>query len=302
MVRRIMVLGESPRDVATSRGLSPKTVRKWLRRVQAAPGEPAALQDHSSRPLGSPQRTSAARREEVIELRRRRLNYAQIAELLQLSKPTICRILRQAGLNRLSRMEPAEPVVRYERAQPGELLHFDIKKLGKIEIIGHRITGDRTKRSRGAGWEYLHVVIDDHSRLAFAALLPCESQLSAIPFLEASLAFFSKLGVKAQRVMTDNGSCYRSKSFALKCKNNELRHVRTRPYRPKTNGKAERFIQTICREWAYAQSYAHSDERQAHLLPWLHRYNWHRPHTALKNKAPISRSPLSGDNLVRLHT
>jgi len=174
--------------------------------------------------------------------------------------------------------------------------------LGEIEAVGHRITGERQGKVRGAGWEYLHVVIDDHSRVAFAALLPNEKHESAVPFLEASLAFFTKLGVSAQRIMTDNGRCYCSHSFALTCQRYNLRHLRTRPYRPKTNGKAERFIQTICREWAYAQAYAHSNERQAHLLPWLHRYNWHRPHTSLKNKTPISRLPLSGDDLLRLHT
>jgi len=298
MIERVRS-GQSPRDLARSLGLCPKTVRKWVKRAAQGDGWE---QDRTSRPLRLYRPTPAARCEEVIDLRRRRLTYAQISSLVRLSKPTICRILRRQGLNRLSRIEPAEPVVRYERAQPGELLHFDIKKLGRIELVGHRITGDKTKRSRGAGWEYLHVVIDDHTRIAFAALLPSERKESAVPFLEAALAFFSKLGVTAQRVMTDNGMCYRATSFALTCQRYNLRHLRTRPYRPKTNGKAERFIQTICREWAYAQSYAHSDERQAHLLPWLHRYNWHRPHTALKNKTPISRLPLSEDDLLRLHS
>ena len=290
--------GQSPRDLARSLGLCPKTVRKWLKRAAQGAGWE---QDRTSRPLRLYRPTPSAQCEEVIALRQRRLSYAQISSIMGLSKPTICRILRRNGLNRLARLEPAEPVVRYERSQPGELLHFDIKKLGRIEVIGHRITGNRHVRAKGAGWEYLHVVIDDHSRLAFAALLPSEGYVSALRFLEASLAFFSKLGVTAQRLMTDNGSCYRAKPFKLACVANKMRHIYTRPYRPKTNGKAERFIQTVCREWAYAQAYAHSDERQAHLLPWLHRYNWHRPHTALKNKTPISRLPLSGDDLLRLH-
>jgi transposase InsO family protein len=257
--------------------------------------------DRTSRPRGLYRPTASARCEEVIALRRRRLSYAQISSIVGLSKPTICRILRREGLNRLKRLDPVEPIVRYERAHPGELLHFDIKKLGRIEAVGHRITGERQGKVRGAGWEYLHVVIDDHSRIAFAALLPNERKESAVPFLEAALAFYTKLGVSAQRVMTDNGMCYRATSFALTCQRYNVRHLRTRPYRPQTNGKAERFIQTICREWAYAQAYDHSDERKAHLLPWLHRYNWHRPHTALKNKTPISRLPLSGDDLLRLH-
>jgi transposase InsO family protein len=298
MVRRVRA-GQSPRDVATSLGLCAKTVRKWVKR--AAQGE-GWERDRTSRPMRLYRPTPAVLCEEVIALRRRRLNYAQIAEVLKISKPTICRILRRNGLNRLDRMEPAEPIVRYERAHPGELLHFDIKKLGRIEAVGHRATGDRRDRVRGAGWEYLHIVIDDHSRVAFAAVLPNEGYTSALCFLEASLAFFSKLGITAQRLMTDNGSCYRAKPFKRACVAHNMRHIYTRPYRPKTNGKAERFIQTICREWAYAQSYFHSDERHAHLLPWLHRYNWHRPHTSLKNKTPISRLPLSGDDLLRLHS
>jgi transposase InsO family protein len=300
MVRRVAE-GQSRRDVATSLRLSPKTVRKWLRRAAEQPGRVAALWDRSSRPRAHPRQTGAGRRAEVMALRERRLNYDQIAELTKLSKPTICRILRQEGMNRLPSLTVPEPVVRYERARPGELLHFDIKKLGRIEVVGHRITGDRSKRARGAGWEYLHVVIDDHTRIAFAAVLPSESKESAVPFLEAALAFYAQLGVSAERVMTDNGSCYCSRSFALTCVRYNLRHLRTRPYRPKTNGKAERFIQTIVKGWAHGQKYAHSDERKAHLLPWLHRYNWHRPHHSLKKKTPISRLQLDGDNLLRLH-
>ena len=292
------MLGHRPRDLARSLGLCPKTVRKWVKRAL----EGQSLEDRSSRPRRLYRATPQDKREEVLALRRRRLSYGQIAERLSLSKATICRILRAEGLNRLSRMEPAEPIVRYERARPGELLHLDIKKLGRIEVVGHRITHDRTKRSRGAGWEYLHVVIDDHSRLAFATLMPDESEQSAVAFLNAALGFYRSLGVRPQAVMTDNGSCYCSRFFALTCRKNNLIHLRTRPYRPRTNGKAERFIQTLCNSWAYAQSYAHSDERAAYLLPWLHRYNWHRPHTSLHRSTPISRLRLSEDNLVRLHT
>ncbi len=303
MVRRVMVNGQSPQAVATTWGLCPKTVRKWVRRAQQLPAVTVpAMRDRSSCPGSSPTRTSEALREQVIGLRRQRFNYGRIAATLHLSKPTICRILRRAGLNRLKSLDPAPPVVRYERAAPGDLLHFDIKKLGRIELVGHRITGDFTQRSRGGGWEYLHVVIDDHSRIAYAQVLPSETKQSAIPFLQASLAFFSALGVQSHQVMTDNGSCYKSKDFGQSCRSLGVKHIRTRPYTPKTNGKAERFIQTICREWAYAHSYSHSNQRTAQLLPWLHSYNWHRPHTALKNKAPISRLPLSRDNLMRLHT
>ncbi len=298
MVRRATVLGQRPRDLARSLGLCPKTVRKWLGRAREGQG----LEDRSSRPRRLARQSPAQQREEVCALRRRRLSYGQISEQVGLSKATICRILRAQGLNRLERIELTEPVVRYERSQPGELLHLDIKKLGRIEAIGHRITGNRRDHVRGAGWEYLHVVIDDHSRLAFAALLPSEREESAVFFLEAALAFYRNLGVRPQAIMTDNGSCYRSRRFALTCRKNNLRHIRTKPYTPRTNGKAERFIQTLCREWAYAQAYAHSDERSAYLLPWLHRYNWHRPHTSLQRSSPISRLHLCGDNLMRLHT
>jgi len=292
------VLGHRPRDLARSLGLCPKTVRKWVKRAEQG----QSLEDRSSRPRRLYRPTPQEKREEVLALRRRRLSYGQIAEKLGLSKATICRILKAEGFNRLSRIELAEPVVRYERARPGELLHLDIKKLGRIEAVGHRITGDRRDHLKGVGWEYLHVVIDDHSRLAFATLMPDESEHSAVAFLHAALGFYRSLGVRPQTIMTDNGSCYCSRFFALTCRKNNLRHLRTRPYRPRTNGKAERFIQTLCREWAYAQAYAHSDERSAHLLPWLHRYNWHRPHTSLQRSAPISRLHLSEDNLLRLHT
>ena len=294
MVRSVTVLGHRPRDLARSLGLCPKTVRKWVKRAL----EGQSLEDRSSRPRRLSRQTPVNKRLEVVALRRRRLGYEQIAEKLCLSKATICRILKAEGLKRLSRMEPAEPVVRYERARPGELLHLDIKKLGRIECVGHRITNDRTKRSRGAGWEYLHVVIDDHSRLAFATLMPDETDESAVAFLQAALAFYRNLGVRPQTIMTDNGSCYRSRFFELTCRKNNLLHIYTRPYRPRTNGKAERFIKTLCSNWAYA----HSDERAAYLLPWLHRYNWHRPHTSLHRSTPISRLRLSEDNLLRLHT
>jgi transposase InsO family protein len=277
-------------------------VRRWVARWNEAPGSTKVFEDRSSRPALSPRRTSAALVERIVELRRQRLCYAAIAEQTGVSKPTICRALRARRLNRLRHLEPAEPVLRYERAAPGELLHFDIKKLGRIERVGHRISGDRRDRTRGAGWEFVHVVIDDHSRLAFAALMPDERQDSAVAFLDAALAFFARLGVKAQRIMTDNGACYQAHAFARACQRHKLRHLRTRPYRPKTNGKAERFIQTLSREWAYARSYHHSDERTAHLLPWLHRYNWHRPHSALNRMPPVSRLNLDENNLLRLHT
>lgn len=213
------------------------------------------------------------------------------------------RILKRLGLNRIAALEPAEPVRRYERETPGELIHIDIKKLGRFERVGHRITGSPQKgKSRGAGWEFVHVCIDDASRLAFSQILPDERKESAVAFLKAAIAYYASLGVIVARVMTDNGSCYRSKAFRDACRDLGLKHIRTRPYTPKTNGKAERFIQTALREWAYAQAYPTSDRRAQELPIWLHRYNWHRPHGSLKSKPPISRLALNRDNLLRLHT
>ena len=216
---------------------------------------------------------------------------------------TVSRILRRLGLNRLSALEPAEPVRRYERAAPGEILHIDIKKLGKFNRIGHRITGERTGQSntRGVGWEYVHLAIDDHSRLAYSEILPDETRASCLRFLFNALRFFRSLGVKVERIMTDNGSSFRSHRYAKALRRLRIKHLRTRPYTPRTNGKAERFVQTSLREWAYARAYNTSDERAAELPFWLHRYNWHRPHGSLKSKPPISKLTQTEDNLLRLH-
>ena len=184
------------------------------------------------------------------------------------------------------------------------MIHIDIKKLGRFSRVGHRITGERSgqSRTRGVGWEFVHVCIDDNSRVAFVQILPDERKTSAVAFLEAAVDYYARLGITVERVMTDNGSCYRSKTFAKACKRLGLRHIRTRPYTPKTNGKAERFIQTALREWAYAQAYQNSSQRAQELPQWLHRYNWHRPHGSLKAYTPISRLGLSEDNLLRLHS
>ena len=242
--------------------------------------------------------------ERVEALRRQRWTGKQIAAEVDVSPATVSRILRRLGLNRIQALEPAEPVRRYERDRPGELIHIDIKKLGRFERIGHRITGKRTgiATSRGSGWEYVHVAIDDASRIAFSQILPDERKESAVAFLKAAIAYYQSLGVTVARVMTDNGSCYRSAAFRNVCHGLGLRHIRTRPYTPRTNGKAERFIQTALREWAYAQAYPTSDRRAEELPIWLHRYNWHRPHGSLKSKPPISRLALTRDNLLRLHS
>jgi transposase InsO family protein len=292
--------GQTPEAVGEAAGVCPRTVRKWVDRYRRE--GLAGLHDRSSRPHRLHRPTPQAVVEQVEALRRQRHTGKQIAAELGISAATVSRILRRLGLNKLSALEPAEPVRRYEREHPGELIHIDIKKLGKIGIVGHRITGDRSKRVRGIGWEYVHVCVDDASRIAFVQIKPDERKKSAVAFLKAAVAYYASLGIKVERVMTDNGSCYRSHAFRRACKRLGLRHIRTRPYTPKTNGKAERFIQTSLREWAYAIAYEDSGQRTAQLPIWLHRYNWHRPHGSLKAKPPISRLGLSEDNLLRLHT
>jgi transposase InsO family protein len=236
-------------------------------------------------------------------LRRQRLTGQAIATEVGVSAATVSRVLKRLGLNRLSALAPAEPVRRYERARPGELIHIDIKKLGKFDRVGHRITGDRTGQSnaRGIGWEFVHVCIDDASRIAFTQIKPDERKRSAVAFLKAAVASYAGLGVTVERVMTDNGSCYKSFAFRNACRRLHLKHIRTRPYTPKTNGKAERFVQTCLREWAYARAYNTSQQRAEELPFWIHRYNWHRPHGGIKGSVPISRLGLTEDNVLRFH-
>lgn len=263
----------------------------------------AGLQDRSSRPHRLYRPTEQARVERIEALRRQRWTGKAIAAEVGVSAATVSRVLKRLGLNRLSALEPAPPVLRYERERPGELIHIDIKKLGRFEAQGHRVTGDRQAgRSRGAGWEYVHVCIDDASRIAFSQIKPDERKRSAVAFLKAAVAYYARLGVKVERVMTDNGSCYRSMAFKRACQRLGLKHIRTRPYTPRTNGKAERFIQTSLREWAYARAYSSSRQRADELPFFLHHYNWHRPHGSISDTPPISRLGLSEDNLLRLHT
>ena len=236
-------------------------------------------------------------------MRRQRHTGKQIAVELEVSPATVSRILRRLGLSRIRDLEPVEPVKRYEREHPGELIHIDIKKLGRFVRPGHRITGDRQKgESRGAGHEFVHVAIDDASRLAFSQIRPDEKKESAIAFLDNVVTYFQSLGIKVAGIMTDNGSCYRAKAFAKACKRLGLKHIFTRPYRPQTNGKAERFIQTALREWAYARAYETSDQRAKDLPVWLHHYNWHRSHGSLQDKPPISRLAIPQDDLLRFHS
>ena len=301
LVRRVVEQGQSVGAVASAFGVCAKTVRKWVGRFKTE--GPQGLQDRSSRPHRLHRLTAATTAEWIVELRRLRWSGQQIAKETGVSPATVSRVLQRAGLNRIKDLDPAEPVVRYERQRPGELIHLDIKKLGRFEKPGHRVTGDRTGQSnhRGVGWEYVHVCIDDASRIACSQVFPNEKKQSAVAALKAAVAYYKSLGVTVARVMTDNGACYKSHAFRDACAALGLKHIRTRPYTPKTNGKAERFIQTALREWAYARAYQTSDDRTAELPTWLHRYNWHRPHGGIKSHTPISRLGLEADNLLRLH-
>jgi len=300
LVRRVLVMGQAPKAVAAAFGVDVKTVSKWCARFQDEGA--AGLVDRSSRPHRLRRPTPDATLEQIATLRRQRWPGDQIAKQVGVSPATVSRVLQRLGLGKLRALAPAEPIRRSERANPGELIHLDIKKLGRFDQVGHRITGERAGQSRGAGWEFVHVCLDDASRIALAQVLPDERKESAVAFLQAALAYYASLGVSVLRIMTDNGSCYRSKALATTCRRLELKHLRTRPHTPRTNGKAERFIQSALREWAYAQAYPTSDQRAAELPAWLHRYNWHRPHGGIKSQTPISRLGLSEDNLLRLHT
>jgi transposase InsO family protein len=305
MVRSVVEGGLSKAAAARQFNVTAKTVAKWVKRflIEGVEG----LRDRSSRPHSLPGQTPPATCAMVEALRRQRNTGKQIAIEVGVSPATVSRILHRLGLNRLASLQPAEPIRRYERQHPGELIHLDIKKLGKFNRIGHRITGDRTgqsnlrARGEGPGWEYVHVCIDDASRIAFSQIMKDEKKRSAVAFLKAAVAYYASLGVTVERVMTDNGSCYKSFAFQKACKRLRLKHIRTKPYTPKTNGKAERFIQTSLREWAYARAYNTSKERAAELPRWLHRYNWHRPHASIGSMPPISRLGLAGNNLLRLH-
>lgn len=302
MVRHHQASGRSLRRTAAAFAVSEKTVRKWLKRAQQI-HPPQRLVDRSSRPLRQPRKTPPQLEEQILALRRQRRSYAQILMVLPVSKATLSRVLQRHGLNRLSSLEPPKPpVLRYERATPGELLHLDIKKLGRFHQPGVRATGDRSHRNPGAGVESLHVAIDDHSRLAFATLFPNEKTPSVLAALHQALDFYKTLGIRIQQVLTDRGSSYRSKRFAAACQQLGLLHLFTRPYRPQTNGKAERFIQTITREWAYARPYDSSQHRAAFLPHYLHDYNFHRPHSPLHYRPPSSRLPKTADNLSRINS
>jgi transposase InsO family protein len=292
LVERVLRDGWTVSTAAAAFGISPQSVRKWLRRYRAE-GRPG-LADRSSRPYRSPRRLGARLEQRIRQLRRRRQSGPAIADALGLPLSTVGDVLRRLGLGRLPPLVPRPVVVRYERAYPGELLHLDIKKLGRIGQHGARgrlLAHQRRAGYRQAalGWEYLHVAIDDCSRVAYAELLPDASVGSAVLFLEHTLAWFAALGVAVRAVMTDNAFCYVKRRFPATAAALGLRHLRTRPYTPRTNGKAERFIQTALREWAYVKPYRSSRQRAGALERFLTTYNYTRPHTAHGRRPPISR-------------
>jgi transposase InsO family protein len=299
MVRDLVERKPTLAAAAAAHGVSVPTVRKWLGRYLAQ-GE-AGLVDASSRPRRSPREIAPATALAIVELRRRFLTQARIARSLKVSASTVGRVLRRAQLSRWSDLVPSEPVVRYEHECPGDLIHIDTKKLGRIERMSHRVTGNRRDSVDGAGWEYLFVAVDDHARVGFTQMKPNERSSCAVAFLRATAKYFAGLGVTVRGVLTDNGSAFRSKLFAKTCRKLGVLHYFTRAYRPQTNGKAERFIQSALREWAYGIPYDHSRERTAMLNRWTHHYNWHRPHLGIGGLAPVSRLGPNRNNRLTLH-
>jgi transposase InsO family protein len=275
-------------EAAEAAGVSERTAAKWLSRWRSE-GD-IGLRDRSSAPHTVPSRTPETRVEAIAALRRLRMSGPEIAECLQMARSTVSAVLDRIGLGKLSRLEPPEPPNRYERANPGELIHIDVKKLVRIEKgAGHRVTGRRTSQAKGAGWERVHVCVDGATRLAYVEVLPDEKARTAIGFLKRALAFYAAHGIVVERVMTDNGPAYLSIAHAIACRALGIRHIRIRPYRPRTNGKAERFIRTMLGGWAYGAIYRDSAQRTAALSGWLDFYNWRRPHGSLSHKPPGAR-------------
>ncbi len=299
LVRRIDEEGVPVAVAAEAAGVSVRTASKWLARWRTEGVQ--GLDDRSSAPRRRPNKLAAERVRALEALRRLRMTAAEIAECLEMALSTVSRWLKRIGLGRLSRLQPAEPPNRYERRRPGELIHVDVKKLGRIQIPGHRVTGNRSVRARRtrlgndgrylgtAGWEFVHVCVDDATRLAYAEVLSDERGPTAAAFLRRACRWFAALGITVTAVMSDNGSCYRSAAHAQACRELGLRHLRTQPYRPRTNGKAERFIQTLQNRWAYGALYGNSAERTRALPGWLTHYNYTRRHGSLGHKPPAAR-------------
>ena len=298
LAKMVIDCGYTKKAAAQAFHVSEKTAAKWVRRYRER--GPAGLRDLSSKPHQCPRQTVYSLLERVLVLRRLRWNGWRIALELGLSRSTISRILRRAGLNRLRSLDPP-PVVRYEHKRPGDMVHFDIKRLAHILKPGHAVTGDRRDHVRGGGYQYLHIAIDDHSRIGFAAMLPDQNHHSAMRFFLMARAHFARFGFSIRRLLTDNGPCYWDGQFRKLLNRQHVKHRFTRAYRPQTNGKAERFIQSALREWAYARSYQNSTEREQQLELWLHDYNFHRPHASLNLNTPASRAGLNRNNLLNLH-
>ena len=283
LIRRVRHQGWTQRQAAAAVGVSIRTVAKWLARDRTA------LADRSSRPQRQPRRTSVTTEAAIVALRRTRATAWQISAALRVPRSTVTRVLARVGLNRIALLEPEAPVQRYEWPQGGDLLHVDLKRLGRIAGIGHRIHGDRRRRARRVGWEYLHVAIDDATRLTYAEVLPAADAPACAAFLQRTLAWFHRRSLRVRRLLTDNAFVYRAGVFAAVCRRWSVRQRFTRPYRPQTNGKAERFIQTLLREWAYRVPYRSSARRTAALRPYLRFYNHRRPHTSLGRRSPWMR-------------
>jgi transposase InsO family protein len=299
LVKDITDRGLSPCAAGAAHGVTAPTARKWLGRylAQGAVG----LADRSSRPALSPRAIVAGKALAIVELRRKRLTQARIASAVGVATSTVSRVLRRAGLSHLRDLEPAEPIVRYEHEHPGDLVHIDTKMLGRIHRPGHRVTGDRSTRRDGTGWEFLFVAVDDHARIGFTDIHLDERAGSAEQFLRNTVAYFASLGIRVHRVLTDNGGAFHSRKFAAACRQLGIQHKFTRAYRPQTNGKAERFIQSALREWAYGFTYQNSSHRTEALDAWIHHYNWHRPHQGIHGVAPMTRLSPSRNNLLTLH-
>jgi transposase InsO family protein len=308
IVERVLEQGWTLARAAEAAGVSVRTVSKWLARYRSEGAQ--GLLDRSSVPRSIPHRTPDDRVVAIAALRRLRMTAAEIAECLWMPHSTVSAVLRRIGLGKRSRLEPFEPANRYQRSRPGELLHIEVKKLGQINGIGHRITGDRASqrtirrdKKRTTGWEFVHVCVDDATRLAYVEVLADETALTAIAFLRRALAHLGSHGVRVEAVMTDNGSCYRAAAHAVACRALGIKHLRTRPYRPRTNGKAERFIRTMLDGWAYGAIYGSSDERRQALPGWLNFYNHHRPHGSLSHQPPLRRlEALRRNNLASTYS
>lgn len=296
LIERIALMGLMP--AAEAAGISRRTASKWRNRFEQLGLQ--GLTDRTSKPVRTRSSIDTALAQRIERLRHQRMPMRRIAQIVGRSVATISRVLAKQGLSSLKALDPKEPVVRYEHAAPGDLLHMDMKKLGRIAAPGHRVTGDPRDHTRGAGWEVAHVAIDDHSRVGFVQMHPDEKRASAVAFLEATVAHYRALGVTIKRLITDNGPAYRSQLFARTCQALGIKHTFTRHYRPQTNGKAERFIQTCLREWAYGRIWAHSEERTTWLPAFLAYYNARRPHSALGYQPPASR--IAGNNLLQLNS